>query len=904
MSLLGKQIDRYRIIEQLGQGGMAVVYKAYDTRLEREVAFKVIRTEEIPKSQRESLLQRFEREAKSQALFDHPNIVPIYDYGEFQGSPYLVMAIKQGGTLKDLTGSPMAYQQAAALLAPIANALGYAHQQGIIHRDVKPSNILLDGRPMLTDFGIAKILETEDATITGTGLGVGTPEYMAPEQWRGKPVLQTDIYALGVVFYELVTGKKPYTAETPAAIIIKQATDPLPRPMQYVPDLPSEVEQILFKALALRPEDRYGSMEEFEEALNKTAGNYSITQIKFTGNKIANNSNDEKTFDQLSVNSKKKNYLWVPIVILCLIGGLFGISRLLNNRFENKTIDSLLTALPSIESTILEGQETILSQTQETTLTSTQTPDITNLAQNNVNNHKIFSTNFDYESKNGNNILFGLSAWDQTRKEFVQKNGLLEISSENSYTGVYLSNFAMQSITKKIIFESIIIDKEESIGKSIIKVHVDIPIDNSWEDYWTVDFGINSDNKVICYIGSSTNNSNIFYEEYSLIKNNNESHKYSIELDIPNKIINFYFDDEILTQTSFPSLENGRYTFVLMASTDNTINNQSSISYFDDISLYYQEEEPVSIKNLKACMLLDGFITDSNFNQQAYSGLIKAQNDFDIGINFREVFNMNKVGTAVSELVVNDCSLIIPVGYSWADSLKIHSLAYPDVHFSIVDVNWIQGNNIQGSYFNVNQPSFLAGYLAASISETGIVATFGGMQIESVTNFMDGFADGVEYYNLINNQSIEIIGWNKNSQKGVFSNDFSDITVGQSIAKSLLNQGADVIFPVAGNLGFGALKEISTHGNGYVIGVDEDWTQLYPNYESYILASVTKNFDVFVYDAIEMELNDSFTTETWQGVLNNNGVGLIINEELINSEILNSIQEVKEQIDQGEIIVE
>ncbi len=267
---IGKQIDRYRIIERLGMGGMAVVYKAYDVRLEREVALKLIRTEEIPASQHERLIKRFEREAKAQARFNHRHIVPVFDYGVVDSSPYLVMAYVEGGTLKDKIGGPVDYQQAVAWLLPIADALAYAHQRGIVHRDVKPSNILFDeaGQPLLTDFGIAKILETDEATLTGTGLGVGTPEYMAPEQWQGKAEPATDQYALGVVLYELLTGQKPYSAETPVAIALKQMNDPLPRPSAVVNGIPESVEKVLFKALAKDPADRYADMEAFGKALS------------------------------------------------------------------------------------------------------------------------------------------------------------------------------------------------------------------------------------------------------------------------------------------------------------------------------------------------------------------------------------------------------------------------------------------------------------------------------------------------------------------------------------------------------------------------------------------------------------------------------------------------------------
>jgi len=267
----GSSIGRYHIQEQLGEGGMATVYKAFDTRLERDVAIKVIRTGAFPPDVLDRILKRFDREAKSLARLNHPNIVGIIDYGEQDDTPYLVMPFYPAGTLKQSLGKPMPPVEAARLLAPVARALAYAHQQGILHRDVKPSNILItgSGEPVLTDFGIAKLLENDSgATLTGTGVGVGTPEYMAPEQGMGREIDgRADVYALGVVLYELITGRKPYTADTPMAVIFKHLTDPLPRPRETVPNLPNQVEEVIFKALAKKPEDRYQSMGDFSIAL-------------------------------------------------------------------------------------------------------------------------------------------------------------------------------------------------------------------------------------------------------------------------------------------------------------------------------------------------------------------------------------------------------------------------------------------------------------------------------------------------------------------------------------------------------------------------------------------------------------------------------------------------------------
>lgn len=268
-SLIGKMIDRYKLVEQVGSGGMATVYKALDTRLEREVAVKVIRSEAFPPDQLDMILARFEREAKALARLSHPNIVNVMDYGEYEGTPYLVMAYLSGGTLKEKLGKPIFWRDAVQLLLPVARALEYVHEHNIINRDVKPSNILLTekGLPMLTDFGLVKLFEGHDAQLTASGAGIGTPDYMAPEQWTGEATALSDLYSLGVVLYEMITGYRPYVSDTPAGVLIKQLNEPLPLPNQYVPDLPNPIESVLLKALARQPEDRYPNMGAFADEL-------------------------------------------------------------------------------------------------------------------------------------------------------------------------------------------------------------------------------------------------------------------------------------------------------------------------------------------------------------------------------------------------------------------------------------------------------------------------------------------------------------------------------------------------------------------------------------------------------------------------------------------------------------
>jgi serine/threonine protein kinase len=266
-SLVGQTLGAYRLVERLGQGGMATVYKAYEPALNRYVAIKV-----LPQffANDPSFAVRFRREAKAVARLSHPNIVPIYSYGESGGVTYIAMQFVEGGTLKHERGEKMDCATALRLLLPITRALDYAHKRGIVHRDVKPSNVLLgeEGWPLLADFGLAKMAEGSSEKLTGTGVGMGTPMYMSPEQGQGVNVdHRSDIYSLGIMLYEFVTGDVPFRADTPMAIVIKHMTAPMPMPRSVDPSIPEAVEALILKATAKDSADRYQSAADLADAM-------------------------------------------------------------------------------------------------------------------------------------------------------------------------------------------------------------------------------------------------------------------------------------------------------------------------------------------------------------------------------------------------------------------------------------------------------------------------------------------------------------------------------------------------------------------------------------------------------------------------------------------------------------
>ncbi len=267
---IGMRLGAYQIVEQIGQGGMATVFKAYQPSMDRYVAIKILPSHF---SEDESFMGRFTQEARTLARLEHPHILPVHDYGEQEGITYLVMRYVEAGTLKDLIAreGPMELEEAARVLGQVGRALDYAHSQGVVHRDIKPSNVLIDqrGNTFLTDFGIAKLV-AETAQFTASGAIIGTPAYMSPEQGMGKPAdYRCDIYSLGVVLYELVTGQVPFEAETPLAVLLKHVNDPLPLPRQIKPDLPAAVERVILKAMAKAPGDRFQNAQEMIDALER-----------------------------------------------------------------------------------------------------------------------------------------------------------------------------------------------------------------------------------------------------------------------------------------------------------------------------------------------------------------------------------------------------------------------------------------------------------------------------------------------------------------------------------------------------------------------------------------------------------------------------------------------------------
>jgi serine/threonine-protein kinase len=273
-----EKIGRYEIKSELGRGGMATVYRGWDPLFEREVAVKVLPPELLHADPQFKM--RFEREAKIIASLEHPSIVPVYDVGDDTGQPYFVMRYMSGGSLSDrIKAKNLTVDDAIKILGQLAPGLDEAHAKGIVHRDLKPSNILFDGKgtPYISDFGIAKLSQAQSSGMTGSAI-IGTPAYMAPEQAQGTGVDgRTDIYAVGIILFEMLTGKQPYEADTPMAVAFKHITDPVPNVHEANPSLPESVDTVIQKAMAKSKDDRFATAEAMVDTLRDVSAGRKIS---------------------------------------------------------------------------------------------------------------------------------------------------------------------------------------------------------------------------------------------------------------------------------------------------------------------------------------------------------------------------------------------------------------------------------------------------------------------------------------------------------------------------------------------------------------------------------------------------------------------------------------------------
>lgn len=317
----------------------------------------------------------------------------------------------------------------------------------------------------------------------------------------------------------------------------------------------------------------------------------------------------------------------------------------------------------------------------------------------------------------------------------------------------------------------------------------------------------------------------------------------------------------------------------------------------------------------KACMVSDsGGFEDKSFNQSGGEGLERAGEELGVEVNKVESTAATDFTPNIDQLLADDCNLIFGVGFLLEDAIQTAAEGNPDTDFALIDSSFTDADfnpvtldNGKPLLFNTQEAAFLAGYLAAGVSKTGTVATFGGIQLPSVSIFMDGWADGVAKYNEDNGTSVKVLGWDKAAQTGSFTGDFENQANGQNLAKGFIDQGADIIMPVAGPVGLGAAAAAKEAGDVLIVGVDADWYETAPDYSSIVLTSVIKEIGQAVFDTVEQAAGGSFTAEPYVGTLENEGIGLAPLhdfESQVPEELKTKIAELQDQIISGELVVE
>jgi basic membrane protein A and related proteins len=303
-----------------------------------------------------------------------------------------------------------------------------------------------------------------------------------------------------------------------------------------------------------------------------------------------------------------------------------------------------------------------------------------------------------------------------------------------------------------------------------------------------------------------------------------------------------------------------------------------------------------------ACMVTDtGGIDDRSFNASSYQGLKDAATaDSAITPSYVQSTTESDYTPNINGLVQKGCGIIVTVGFLMGDATQAAAKANPNQKFAIVDYNYSPAlPNVLGLIFNTAQAGFLGGYLAAGMTKTGTVATFGGQKLPTVTIYMDGFADGVAYYNSKHGKSVKVLGWDEASQNGTFTGDFTDQSKGKNVTQTFIQQGADIIFPVAGNVGLGAAAAVQQNGNGvHMEWVDTDGCVSAPQYCSIFLTSVVKGISVAVAKAATDAAKGTFTAGNYVGTLANNGVGISPFHDFA-SQVPSSLQAEIDQVKQG-----
>jgi len=873
-NLVGQTLGQYQFRELLGVGGMGAVYRAYQQLLKREVAIKIISPDLIANP---VLLSRFIREAEISAQLEHPNIVPIYDFGTQNGITYVVMRLLTGGALSrrleqrvEDARPLISLGEVAELLLQVGSALDYAHHRGVIHRDIKPANIMFDnqGKPYVVDFGIAK-LTTGGTSYTQEGTALGTPNYMPPEQWRGETLTPSaDQYALGVMTYQLLTGKMPFEGDS-AFVLMHKHLHEEPTPLTVLrPDIPPALMLVIGRALSKEASRRFQSCTAFAQAFDsaiegqrgQNTGMFAFkvrpkTQLQpiYAPPPYPSQTPPSPYPQPMATPPNSRNLLvWgLGLLVMMLMGVILAlvVGRGGDLSDENRTQTAIaqvptsasliILDTPTYEPTLMPSDTATATDfpSETSTMTDTQLPSPTQIT----------------DTPTATNTMSIQQAAMATRNQVITQTVMATMLTPtpnlDATIAAEVTRLYQQDLTQTATFwtSTPTMTEMPSLTPTLTATSTDtatiIPTSTPEptemiiipQEFLGV---VNATETVNVHSGPGI--------EYQVIATLS-----------PNTVV------QVLGQT-----ETGAWLYIVLPGDvrgwvsseligiepTNTPTPEPTVTSFPTHTPTVEPTRtpaPSLIK--KVCLISQGTMQNGDFNYLAFAGMTRAQETF----GFETLFLESNTFDGLAEMqacIQNGGNVIISVGFIQAESALQIAQENPDVYIIGID-QFCEGdypNNLTCMTAREDQAGFLAGVIAGLMTKTNIIGGIYGIDIRAVVRFRNGFEQGARYVN----PNITILG--------EYTDSFTDEALGQQYAQRYLNQGADIIFGAGGMTGSGAIKYAAQQGV-YVIGVDTD--EFFTSFgggsvagAEFILTSGMKAIDAGVYQLLSALAGDSAYT--------------------------------------------
>jgi basic membrane protein A len=830
----GANLGPYRILNQIGEGGMAKVYKAFQANMERYVALKVLPAHYADEPQ---FAQRFSQEARTIARLEHKNILPVYDFGEQDNITYLVMRYLEGGTLKDvLARGRLTIHESIEIMEQVCSALGYAHRQGVIHRDVKPANIMIDseGAVYLTDFGIAKVVGSS-SDLTATGMAIGTPAYMSPEQAVGDKIDgRTDIYALGVVLYEMILGRVPFKADTPMAVLMAHLHDPLPLPSTVDPAIDPALENVIIKTLAKEPGDRYQDTNALMTALRDAVDAAILEAQEPT---LINLISKIRT-SQIQEPTAQENIPTTDISdpeLLEKLEALYidGLSAYWIKDWEKA--QARLAEVVSIDPNYKDAAARLAEIEKQSHISDLQLQAQEAIAEKEwqtaqVVLQEIISAKPD-DAAAQDNLAF-VEKQLELANLYAQGEQLFQAGQWQAVLNIFErihqldADFPDPHEFQKQATEAL-------KGQPLETVQVAPPQPDIAEKPQTTDHAIKPDGAI-----------SRFKPWYGLVA-------LVVVLVIAAGI---WFAVSSRSQPEPKPLE--AYAIPTSTPVEAKSQNEPATEVPSSEIAVSEATEDDCFKEEVLCvgLMTDvGEVDDKSFNQSAWEGVQLAEEELGAIVNYVETKDAKDYEANIALFGDNNYDIVVTVGFGAGEATLAGSAVYPDIMFIGVD-QWNDGSNpkVTGLLFAEDKAGFLAGALAAMMTNTDTVAAVLGTDlVPPVVAFKEGYEGGARYIN----PDINLIS---TYHPGGLDMAFTDPEWGATTAKQAVDNGADVVFGAGGKTGNGALIEAASHEGLLCIGVDSDQWLTVPEAHPCLISSAMKFITPGVFDLIKLGFEGNF----------------------------------------------